>query len=146
MSELYKITENILQNGYYTINHLPSHKTLEGHYTSAKFDKEESEFEKCHLTEEYLHGFTAPFVKESRLKIGMYFEESVPIEINNCIMIVGSIQHLIVDDNVVDENGQIDLQSLKSVGIGGLNRYYNLKTIDKFPYARVNDLPDFFNT
>ena len=53
------------------------------HYTSAKFDKEESEFEECHLTEEYLDGFTAPFVKESRLKIGMKFEESIPIEINN---------------------------------------------------------------
>jgi hypothetical protein len=93
-----------------------------------------------------LYGFTAPFVKESRLKIGMKFEESIPIEINNCIMIVGSIQHLIVDDNAVDENGQIDLQRLKSVGIGGLNRYYNLTSIDKFPYARVNELPDFFNS
>ena len=35
--------ENILENGYYTINHLPNNKTLEGHYTSAKFDKETSE-------------------------------------------------------------------------------------------------------
>ena len=61
-------------------------------------------------------------------------------------MIVGSIQHLIVDDNAVDENGQIDLQRLKSVRIGGLNRYYNLTSIDKFPYARVNELPDFFNS
>ena len=30
---------NIVSNGYYTINHLPNHSTLNGHYTSAKFKK-----------------------------------------------------------------------------------------------------------
>ena len=138
--------ENIMSSKSFTINQVHPEFVANAHYTSAKFDKEESEFEKCHLTEEYLDGFAAPFVKESRLKIGMHFEEAIPIEINNCIMIVGSIQHLIVDDNAVDDNGQIDLQRLKSVGIGGLNRYYSLTSIDKFPYARVNELPDFFNS
>ncbi|MBL6658448.1 MAG: flavin reductase [Flavobacteriales bacterium] len=138
--------ENIMYSNCFTVNQVHPEFVANAHYTSAKFEKEESEFEKCHLTEEYVNDFPAPFVKESRLKMGMKFEESIPIEINNCIMIVGSIQHLIVDDNAVDDNGQIDLQGLKSVGIGGLNRYYNLESIDKFPYARVNELPDFFNS
>lgn len=138
--------ENIMHSNCFTVNQVHPEFVANAHYTSAKFEKEESEFEKCRLTEEYVNDFPAPFVKESRLKMGMKFEESIPIEINNCIMIVGSIQHLIVDDNAVDDNGQIDLQSLQSVGIGGLNRYYNLESIDKFPYARVNELPDFFNS
>ena len=137
--------ENIMHSKCFTINQVHPEFVANAHYTSAKFEKEESEFEKCQLTEEYIEGFAAPFVKESRLKIGMKYEESIPIKINNCIMIVGSIQHLIVDENAVDENGQIDLERLDSVGIGGLNRYYNLQSIDKFPYARVNELPDFFN-
>ena len=35
---------------------------------------------------------------------------------------------------------------LDDVGIGGLNTYYNLKRIAQFPYARVNELPDFSRT
>jgi len=138
--------DNILFSNCFTVNQVHPEFVAKAHYTSAKFDKDVSEFEKCQLTEEYLPDFPAPFVKESKLKIGMKFEEAIPIEINNCLMIVGSIQHLMIDDNLVEENGQIDLQALNSVGIGGLNRYYTLQSIDKFPYARVNELPDFVNS
>ena len=43
--------ENILANNYYTINHLPNSKTENGHYTSAKFHSEESEFKHCNFIE-----------------------------------------------------------------------------------------------
>ena len=76
--------ENILENGYYTINHLPNHKTLEGHYTSAKFDKETSEYDVCHFTPEFQHEFPVPYVKESFLKMGLKHVESIPIKYNSC--------------------------------------------------------------
>ena len=76
--------ENIMHSKCFTINQVHPEFVANAHYTSAKFEKEESEFEKCQLTEEYIEGFTAPFVKESRLKIGMKYEESIPIKINNC--------------------------------------------------------------
>ena len=40
---------NIMSNGYYTINHLPNDSTLNGHYTSAKFGNNESEFDYCNF-------------------------------------------------------------------------------------------------
>ena len=65
------------------------------------------------------------------------------IELNKCIMVIGSIHHLWVDNVAVEDDGQINLELLDDVGIGGLNSYYNLKRIAQFPYAKVNELPDF---
>jgi flavin reductase (DIM6/NTAB) family NADH-FMN oxidoreductase RutF len=135
--------DNILATGYYTINHIHPDFIANAHYTSAKFSKQDSEFEKCQLTEEYLYDFSVPFVKESRVKIGMKLEDMLPIKMNKCVMVIGSIQHLWIDDVAVEEDGQVNLELLNDVGIGGLNSYYKLERIGQFPYARVNELPDF---
>ena len=58
-------------------------------------------------------------------------------------MVVGSVEHIFVDENAISEEGYINLETLKSTGIGGLNSYYNLTRIDSYPYARVNELPEF---
>ena len=137
--------DNILQTECYTINRVHTSFIANAHYTSAKFSKQESEFEKCKLSEEYLFDFKAPFVKESRVKLAMKLEEMIPIEVNKCMMIVGSIQHLCIDDKAVEDDGQINLECLNEVGIGGLNSYYRLERIGQFPYARTNELPDFSN-
>ena len=134
---------NILANGSYTINHLPENLTLNGHYTSAKFDKNQSEFEHCNFTEWYQEGFQAPFVKESNLKIGLKFQESVSIKANNTVMIIGSVEHVFVKEDAISKEGYIDLEKLKSTGIGGLNSYYSLSKINSYPYARLSELPKF---
>ena len=135
--------DNILATGYYTINHIHPDFIANAHYTSAKFSKQDSEFEKCQLTEEYLYDFSVPFVKESRVKIGMKLEDMLPIKMNKCVMVIGSIQPLWIDDVAVEEDGQVNLELLNDVGIGGLNSCYKLERIGQFPYARVNELPDF---
>ena len=135
--------ENILENGYYTINHLPNHKTLEGHYTSAKFDKETSEYDVCHFTPEFQHEFPVPYVKESFLKMGLKHVESIPIKYNGTVMIVGKILQVYVAKSSLSEEGYINLEEAKSVGISGLNTYYDLKKIDSYPYARPHELPHF---
>ena len=135
--------ENILENGYYTINHLPNHKTLEGHYTSAKFDKETSEYDVCHFTPEFQHDFPVPYVKESFLKMGLKHVESIPIKYNGTVMIVGKILQVYVVKSSLSEEGYINLEEAKSVGISGLNTYYDLKKIASYPYARPHELPHF---
>lgn len=134
---------NIKDNGCYTINHVHKEYVQQAHYTSAKFSKEESEFEICHLTEEYLHDFHAPFVKESRLKIAMKFLEEIPIQRNKTILIIGEIQHLIVPDESVDDQGHIDLATLETAGISGVNTYYEMTKLKQFPYVREGERPDF---
>lgn len=135
--------ENIINTNYYTINQIHPDFVAQAHYTSAKFDYQQSEFDKCQLEEEYMDHFYAPFVRQSRIKIGMKLEEVVPLSINKCSLVIGSIEQLEIDDIYVDKAGEINLESINAVGIGGLNQYYELKQLAKFPYARVNELPDF---
>ena len=134
---------NILETEYYTINHVPLTKTENAHFTSAKFEAEESEFKKCGFTEEYLDGFSAPFVKESRIKLGMKLQQMIPIELNGTILAIGSVEHLFVPDEVLSENGFIDLGKAESAGISGVNSYYKLEKVADYPYAKPNELPDF---
>ena len=137
--------ENILENGHYTINHVGESFVKNAHYTSAKFDTEISEFDVCNLTEEYLFNFKAPFVQESPIKIGMKYVESIPIEINGTILVVGEVEHVIIPDKVMSKKGYINLEEAEVAGISGLNSYYKLEKIASFPYARVSEVPDFKN-
>jgi flavin reductase (DIM6/NTAB) family NADH-FMN oxidoreductase RutF len=135
--------DNIKENGFYTINHIHESFTEQAHYTSAKFGRDESEFDACALTEEYIADFIAPFIKESTLKLGMKMVQIIPIELNGTVLIIGEVEHLIIPDAAMDEQGQIDLSQPNDVGISGLNTYYKLEKIAQFPYARPNALPDF---
>lgn len=137
--------ENITSTQLFTLNSIDASFIEKAHYTSAKFSADESEFEKCKLEEEYLNDFSIPYVKESRLKMGLQLQEIVDIKVNSCKLIVGSIEHLYLDEDTIEENGQINLQKLNTVGIGGLNSYYKLDQIGQFPYARKSELPDFSN-
>jgi len=132
---------NILTNKVYTINHIPLDKTKEAHYTSCKFPANESEFAACNFTEEYLEDFEAPFVRESPIKMGMRFIEAIPIPINGTQLIIGQIEQLIFPDQALTEKGYIDLE--ESIGIGGLNNYYSLEKKATYPFARLNELPEF---
>ena len=137
--------ENIKSEGFFTINSISDSFIEQAHYTSAKFDRKVSEFKECNLTEEYLSDFTSPFVKESSLKLGMSYVESVFIKSSNTVMVVGKIEHIYISEHAINKDGLVDLEVLKTVGISGLNSYYKLKKLADFPYARVEDVPDFLS-
>ena len=137
--------ENIKSEGFFTINSITDSFIEQAHYTSAKFDREVSEFKECNFTEEYLLDFTSPFVKESSLKLGMSYVESVFIKSSNTVMVVGKIEHIYISEHAINKDGLVDLEVLKTVGISGLNSYYKLKKLADFPYARVEDVPDFLS-
>jgi flavin reductase (DIM6/NTAB) family NADH-FMN oxidoreductase RutF len=134
---------NIKENGEFTINHVPPTHIENAHYTSAKFPKEVSEFLRCGFTEEYLPNFNAPFVKESLLKIGLKLVDEIPITINQTILMIGEIEHLVFPDYMMDSEGNLDLELTNTVGVGGLNTYYNVKKNSTFPYAHLEDVPEF---
>ena len=142
-ANMFDTYRNILETELYTINHVSLSKTENAHFTSAKFEAKESEFEKCGFTEEYLEGFQAPFVKESSIKLGLKLQEMIPIELNGTILAIGSVEHLFVPDHVLAENGFIDLGKAESVGISGVNSYYRLEKVADYPYAKSNELPSF---
>jgi len=130
--------ENIKATGFYTVNHLPNTRTLQGHQTSAKYHREVSEFTECGFAPEFIEGFPAPCVQEAGIKFGLKFEQAVPIEVNGTILVIGRIQWLVVPNEAMDEEGYIDLERAGSAGISGLNTYYSFKKIGDYPYARVD--------
>lgn len=135
--------ENILETGSFTINHVHYSFIEKAHYTSAKLDASVSEFDRCKLTESYLPDFFAPFVAESHVKIGLTHEESIPIKVNNTLLVIGKVAHIWLEEKVLDAKGYLDLEQAESVGVAGLNSYYSLQKIADFPYARVAEVPAF---
>ena len=132
--------ENIFETNKFTINHINSDMVERSHYTSVKFHKNESEFQKCRLTAEYLNNFQAPYVKESYAKVGLELEDIQSIKSNGCRLIIGRVERLYVPDSAIYKNGNIQLDLSNSIGVGGLNTYYSLDKIAEYPYARVNNL------
>ena len=134
---------NIKSSSVYTINQVPANLIRNAHFTSAKFDSEISEFEACGFSTEYLYNFQAPFVQESQLKMGLKVVDEVLIRANKTILMIGSIQHLQFPDHMMDTEGNLNIETINAVGIGGVNTYYSLKRTDQFPYAHMKEVPDF---
>lgn len=135
--------ENILETGYYTINHVHQSILVNSHYTSAKIETEESEFKRCNLTSEYIADFKAPFVVESIVKIGMKFLEQVPIKHNGASIIIGQIERIEVPKSLIEPNGLIDFDAAQNVVVSGLSKYYKIEKVMDLPYARVREIPRF---
>lgn len=122
--------ENIKETDLYTINHIHNTILEDAHHTSAKYDKSISEFDKTNLETEYLNNFKAPFVKGAPVKLAMKFVEEYHIKSNRTILVVGEIIDLYVNDDMVEEDGFINLSAGKTAVINGLDGYAvpNLKT------------------
>ncbi|MBT8233907.1 MAG: flavin oxidoreductase [Saprospiraceae bacterium] len=134
--------QNIIDTQCYTINHIHKDLIEKSHYTSAKLGKEESEFEKMNIEKEFINDFHAPFVKMSPVKIGMKLLNYSQLP-NDCYFIIGSVQMIDIQENAVAENGQINLQTCESIGISGVNTYYQLTQVESHPYVGNNPLPKF---
>ena len=82
--------DNITKTGIFTVNHVNQNFIKEAHRTSAKYDGTVSEFGKTLLDEEYLNDFRAPYVRQSRVKLGCEFVNEYFIKENDCHMITGN--------------------------------------------------------
>ena len=133
---------NIQHNGYYTINHITESFVEKAHYTSAKLPLGESEFDRMDLASEYIGDFSAPFVKESLIKLGLKHVESLPMT-NGCTFVIGEVVLIVAPEESINDLGQLDLEIANGVGVSGLNTYYNLKKIANFPYVRTDEIPKF---
>ena len=128
--------ENIIATQVYTLNFVTTGFIQQAHYTSAKFEESINEFEKSKLTPTYIASFPAPFVKESPIKLGLSFVEEIPIKSNRTSLIVGEVEHIVLPEKILNNDGHIDLGEHHIAGISGLNTYYSLHKRDRFPYVR----------
>ena len=126
--------ENIKETGSYTLNYLDKKWMKEAHQTSARYPKEQSEFEATGLRPQYVEHCLAPFVKEAEIKIEMKFQQIVDIEINNTKMVVGSIERIHIPKNRLAEDGLVKPFDL--LLSGGLDAYYTSEFLSQLPYTK----------
>lgn len=133
--------ENIIETKRYTLNHIQKSMVSAAHQTSARYDKGVSEFDETGLTPYFSDSFTAPYVNESKVKIGMQLEQINKIEANDTQMVIGRVVEVLVDEHAVLADGFIDLEALNTVSIASLDGYYEPKLVNRYQYAKPGNLP-----
>jgi flavin reductase (DIM6/NTAB) family NADH-FMN oxidoreductase RutF len=127
--------ENIKETGVYTINQITTAIHKQAHQTSAKYERAISEFEAVGLTEFYQDDFHAPFVAESHIKIGLSFKEEQLIKCNDTRLVIGKIEHLILPEAAILEDGDVALEQIDTAAVAGLYNYYKPEHLGKYVYA-----------
>lgn len=134
--------KNILESGVFTINHIFEDIIEDAHHTSAKYKEEISEFDITALEDEYHNNCIAPFVKGSPVQMEMKFIEEYHIKSNNVIHIIAEIKNLYVKDDILNQDGFLDLAKGKVAAINGLDAYAIANANTRFNYQK----PKKFNS
>lgn len=130
--------ENILETGFYTINHINENIFKQAHQTSARYDRTISEFDVTDLNSEYKNDFFAPFVEESQVQLAMEFKEKIILNINNTILVIGEVKAVYFPENCLQKDGFLDIEKAESITCSGLDSYHKTTKIDRLSYAKPN--------
>lgn len=132
--------ENLRASGQYTLNHVHPEMVEAAHQSAARYARDQSEFEYCGLTPAYHEDFTAPYVAESLLSMGLMLREEQSLAINNTHMVIGEVDWVRLPEQAMRDDGSLDLQRTQSVTVAGLDSYYTVEPVCRMAYAKP-DLP-----
>ncbi len=130
--------KNLKETGIFTVNQVHKDMIKDAHHTAAKYDEDISEFGKTQLQEEYRDEFYAPYVKNSPIQLGCKFINEYLIKENDTILIIGAIEHLYVNEEIVHSDGWVQLDKAETVSCIGLDGYALPALMDRFQYAKPN--------
>ena len=132
--------KNIKENNVFTVNHVSLSQIEQAHHTSAKYDENISEFDQTQLESEYRLDWHAPFVKGSPIGLGCRYLNEYNIKENGCVLIIAAIEHVFVDDQLLQEDGWVKLELGEVVAINGLDGYALPQLQKRLEYARPNEI------
>lgn len=132
---------NIESTGVFTINHILPSFFEKAHQTSAKYPETVSEFEEVGLTPQYIDDFPAPFVGESLVRYALKLQEIVPIKMNYTFLVIGEIHSILLEDDLLQADGFIDLHKAGTVCSNGIDSYYSTKPLGRMNYAKPGQQP-----
>lgn len=122
--------------GDFTLNHLHKDIIRQGHQTSARYAKGRSEFEATGLSPIWSDEIKSPYVKESRMRIGCKYVDEMTIKQNGTILVVGSVEEVWVDEEAVQKDGFINLESIGTITCSNLDSYHETKKLTRLSYAK----------
>ena len=56
-------------------------------------------------------------------------KNKVDIELNNTALIIGEIDYIEIDENIINDHGILHLENSNAIGFGGLTTYYYLNKL-----------------
>lgn len=127
---------NILDTGFYTINHINAQIYEQAHQTSARYPKSMSEFDATSLTPQFKNDFVAPFVEESQIQLAMEFKERLDITINQTIMIIGEVKAIHFPTDCLAPDGFMNIEKAGTITVAGLDSYHTTQPLQRLPYAK----------
>lgn len=133
--------ENIIQTGFYTVNHIKPEFYENAHQTSARYPREVSEFDAAQLSAQYNNSFFAPFVAESAVQIGLSLQQKIELTINNTILLIGKIEFVSVPEDCIAPDGFVDLEAAQTVTCSGLDSYHTTQKLARLSYAKPDKWP-----
>ena len=128
--------DNIMQTGQYTFNHVTEDFYKQAHQTSARYDREVSEFDACGLQPWYSEKLKAPYVQESNVKIGIELAERIDLKINGTVMLLGKIVEVFIPTDCIEIDGFVNIEIAGSITVSGLDSYHTTNHIERLPYAK----------
>lgn len=131
--------DNLKTTGFFTVNHVLASQISEAHHTSASYDGIISEFDKTDLKPAYKQDFFAPYVADAPVQLGCQYVNDYFIEENECLFIIGAIHHLYCRDEMLQEDGFIQLDKGQTVAVNGLDGYALPKLLAREAYARPKE-------
>jgi flavin reductase (DIM6/NTAB) family NADH-FMN oxidoreductase RutF len=132
--------KNIKENMVFTVNHVSLAQIEQAHHTSAKYDENISEFDQTSLEPEYKMDWHAPFVKGAPIALGCRYFNEYDIKENGCVLIIAAIEHIFVEDKLLQKDGWVKLESGEVVAINGLDGYALPQLQKRMEYARPNEI------
>jgi flavin reductase (DIM6/NTAB) family NADH-FMN oxidoreductase RutF len=128
--------KNIKENYIFTVNHVSLDQIEDAHHTSAKYEEEISEFDQTELIVEYKANCQAPFVKGAPVQLACRYLNEYEIKENDCLLVVAAIEHIFVENQMLQDDGWVRLELGKVVAINGLDGYALPQLQKRLEYAR----------
>ena len=131
--------QNMKETGVFTINHISKDQIEDAHHSSAKYAEDISEFDQTNLEAEYKANCLAPFVKGAPVQIACRYVNDYLIKENDTLLVVGAIEHLFVQEEMLLEDGYVQLDKGEVVAVNGIDGYALPQLLARFPYARPKE-------
>ena len=131
--------QNMKETGVFTINHINQEQIEDAHHTSAKYAENISEFDQTNFEAEYKADCLAPFVKRAPVQIACRYVNDYLIKENDTLLVLGAIEHLFVQEEMLLEDGYVQLDKGEVVTINGIDGYALPQLLARFPYARPKE-------
>jgi flavin reductase (DIM6/NTAB) family NADH-FMN oxidoreductase RutF len=79
-------------------------------------------------------------VKESKIALAMQVQDIQLIAINKTELVIGQVVEVVMQDDYLADDGYVDIESAQTVAISGLDAYHTTQNIDRFSYAKPDEL------